>query len=138
MKSKHIFIIEDEKNLLKSIKFILLANDYDVSTAFNGKEGLDDIINHVNSGKKIDLIITDIVMPGMNGLDVIRELRNNGIDIPTIVITAHSNIDNVKEIFQSGCFLIIDKPFDKKILLDSINDFFESDNTEVPHNIMCF
>ena len=82
MKEK-ILIIEDEEDLVKGLKLNLQDEGYEVKYAFNGKEGLEKALK-----EKPDLILLDIMLPGMNGLEICKELRQNKMDIPILMLTA--------------------------------------------------
>jgi len=112
---KKILIIEDEPDLVKGLKLNLSDEGYDVSWAVNGVEGLRKAIEEVH-----DLIILDIMLPEMNGLDVCRKLRQKNIDIPVIMLTAKGEeIDKVLGL-ELGADDYITKPFSIRELLARI------------------
>lgn len=102
--------VEDEEELLNhtsDVLSILLADECKIITATNGQEGL----NRFNDEKStIDFILTDITMPIMNGLDMIREIRKNDRDIPVIVLTAHNEESMHSEIQKAGANYVFYKP----------------------------
>jgi DNA-binding response OmpR family regulator len=91
---KKILIVEDEKLVLKSIKITLEEEGYDVFTAKNGEEGLATAIK-----EKPDLILLDIIMPKMNGMEMLRQLRkdNWGKDAIVMLLTNLSESEKVAE-----------------------------------------
>ena len=112
---KKILIIEDEQDLIKGLKLNLSDEGFDVDWAVNGAEGLRKAIEETP-----DLIILDIMLPEMNGLEVCRELRQKKIDIPIIMLTAKGGeIDKVVGL-EIGADDYITKPFSIRELLARI------------------
>ncbi len=92
-----ILIVEDDSELRRLFSHVLIKNGYSVSEASNGKEALD----MVNAGY-FDLIITDIMMPIMDGYEFVRELRQSGDITPVLMITAKDAFDDMRLGFLSG------------------------------------
>jgi len=120
MSSKRIFITDDEENMLLTLQFILEAEGYEVSTATNGKKAIGKILAEEDSGDPFDLLIVDIQMPCMTGLELIDELKRSGVCIPVIAITGYDNDELARELSLRGCDEYIEKPFDEDKLLDFI------------------
>lgn len=113
--NEKILIIEDEEDLVKGLKINLVDEGYKVDYALNGKEGLGKALDD-----KPDLILLDIMLPGMNGLEVCRELRQNKVDIPILMLTAKGEeIDKVIGL-EIGADDYISKPFSIRELLARI------------------
>lgn len=134
MINKNIFIVEDENQTLSSLSFLLRSNNYNVNTAQNGLEGYKKIVTTVKENdKNIDLLITDIQLPGQTGLELINGLHNANIDIPTMVITGYGNKEMLMKLIEMGCMEYIDKPFKPVDILSKIEKIFnrlEKKNTE--------
>jgi two-component system alkaline phosphatase synthesis response regulator PhoP len=112
---KRILIIEDEQDLIKGLKMNLSDEGFDVDWAFNGKEGLRKAIEEVP-----DLIILDIMLPEMDGLEVCRKIRQKNIGIPIIMLTAKGEeIDKVVGL-EIGADDYMTKPFSIRELLARI------------------
>jgi two-component system alkaline phosphatase synthesis response regulator PhoP len=112
---KKILIIEDEQDLIKGLKLNLSDEGYDVDWAVNGAEGLRKAIEEAP-----DLIILDIMLPEMDGLEVCRKLRQKSIDIPIIMLTAKGGeIDKVVGL-EIGADDYMTKPFSIRELLARI------------------
>lgn len=118
---KSIFVIDDEVNLLHSIRFTLRRKGYRVSTATSGKEALNKIIKSNKNNKPFDLIITDLQLPGLTGKEIIESLKGINISTPILVITAHGTGSLKKEICCGGCCDILDKPFDAEVLAKRVS-----------------
>jgi DNA-binding response OmpR family regulator len=112
---KKILIIEDEQDLIKGLKLNLSDEGYDVDSAINGIEGIRKAIDG-----SPDLIILDIMLPEMDGLEVCRNLRKKSIEIPIIMLTAKGEeIDKILGL-EMGADDYITKPFSIRELLARI------------------
>ena len=101
-----ILIIEDESNIRELISYNLINNNYKVLEAEDGLQGLETSIK-----EKPDLILLDLMLPGMNGLDICKELRDRGSKIPIIILTAkNEDIDKVMGL-EFGADDYMTKPF---------------------------
>ena len=103
----NILVVEDDKNLRKLISTCLKREKYNTFEAANGIEALDII-----DEKYIDLIITDVMMPKMDGYELIRELRESKYTMPILLVTAKSTLDDKKEGFLLGADDYLVKPID--------------------------
>ena len=110
-----ILLADDEKDLSKAVGTILTYSNYDVDIVSNGKEALEKINNTI-----YDLIILDIMMPVMDGIQALKEIRKNNIKTPVILLTAKSQVDDKVEGLDSGANDYLTKPFYKKELLARI------------------
>jgi two-component system alkaline phosphatase synthesis response regulator PhoP len=125
MKEK-ILIVEDELDLVKGIKMNLVDEGYEVDYALNGKVGLEKALK-----EKPDLILLDIMLPGMDGLEICKELRRNKVDIPIIMLTAKGEeIDKVIGL-EIGADDYISKPFSIRELLARIKAHLRRENRSV-------
>lgn len=122
MAGKHILLVDDEKNMLNSMAFILEAAAYQVSLAEDGQSALNCIADANAAQQPIDLMITDIRMPGMDGLMLLGLLRQKKINIPTIVMTEYGTSDIRKELQKLGCRNCIHKPLNERELLTCIQE----------------
>lgn len=103
---RRILVVDDEKNIRLTVQHSLIAADYEVDTAANGADGLD----RFHDGH-YDLILMDLRMPQMNGIEMLREIREHDKHIAAIVITAYLTIDTLLEAFSLGVSDYIRKPF---------------------------
>src|ERR1700741_4228928 len=109
---QRLLIIEDEIKTAQSIKQGLEEHQFDVEIANDGIIGKEKAMN-----EKYDLIITDIILPGINGIDLCRQLRDAKISTPILMLTALSTVDDKVEGFNSGADDYLPKPFEFKELL---------------------
>lgn len=108
----NILVVEDDKDLRELFSTVLSNNGYNPITANNGKDALD-ILDY----QYIDLIISDVMMPEMDGFSLTRELRDAKLDIPILLITAKGSISDKQEGFRAGTDDYMVKPVDVKEML---------------------
>jgi two-component system, NtrC family, response regulator AtoC len=105
---KQVLIVDDEPNLRKILAAQLARDGYDVMTAEDGAEGLQMLRDH-----HIDLVVTDLKMPNVDGMALLRDALREDADLPVIMITAHGTVDTAVEALKLGAFDYLTKPFDK-------------------------
>jgi DNA-binding response OmpR family regulator len=124
-----ILIIEDEADLVKGLKLNLVDEGYEVDWASDGREGLRRALEEAP-----DLVILDIMLPGMNGLEVCRELRQKKANIPVIMLTAKGEeVDKVVGL-EIGADDYMTKPFSVRELLARIKAHLRREKRE-PRNV---
>ena len=145
-----ILIAEDEKQLAKAVKTILEYSNYEVTTVNNGLEAVKQ-----TKEENYNCIILDIMMPVMNGIDALKEMRKNGITTPIILLTAKSQVEDKIEGLDAGANDYLTKPFNKDELLARIraqtrvfgekkekykvgNITFNKENSEISNNTVVF
>lgn len=111
-----IIIVEDEYNLADAIKSRLTKEKYTVDISQDGEEGLYNILNG-----SYDLAILDIMLPGINGFEILKEIKNKNIDIKVIMLTAKSMLDDKLNGFNIGADDYITKPFHMEELIARVN-----------------
>ncbi len=107
-----ILLAEDEKRMNRALCEILRQEKYEVTAVDNGEDALCEI-----EGGLYDIVVLDVMMPGMNGFDVAREARRAGIRTPILMLTAKSETDDKVEGLDSGADDYLTKPFMTKELL---------------------
>ena len=110
-----ILIVEDEEQLSEALGAILEKNNYFVDRVFNGEDGLDYILSDI-----YDVIILDIMLPKMSGLEVLKSARKSGIDTPIILLTAKGDVSDKVIGLDSGADDYLPKPFYTEELLARI------------------
>jgi two-component system, response regulator, stage 0 sporulation protein F len=114
--TKRILVVDDEENAREALSKILAHDGYEVSSAANGVEAL----NFLRS-KSVELIITDINMPEMNGISFLRELNRKHPDSNVIMLTAYGEVESYLEAMNLGAFEYINKPIKYDELKKVIN-----------------
>ncbi|MEW6417103.1 MAG: sigma-54 dependent transcriptional regulator [Nitrospirota bacterium] len=112
----HILIIDDDESVRDSLKVFLEEKGYKVTTASGGQAGIDLL-----KKEKFDVFLIDLIMPGMGGLDVIKELSAFNINTPGIVVTAYASVQTAVDAMKLGAFDYVTKPFVLDELMIIIN-----------------
>lgn len=125
---KRILVIDDDEALVKTIVSALREENFDTISALDGEEGFK-----LASSEKIDLVILDLVLPKMNGLELCRKLRNQGINTPVVFLTGKrkEEMDKVLGLELGGDDYII-KPFSVRELLARIRAVLRRSETQTP------
>ncbi len=114
--AEKILIVDDEPDMLKLLAMILKEKTpYEVITTNNPMEAVQLV-----KTTDFDLIITDLKMPGLDGLQLLEEVKKKNEDIPVVIITAYGTIDSATEAIEKGGFDFITKPFKKEQILFTI------------------
>jgi DNA-binding response OmpR family regulator len=108
--------VEDDRSLREGLVLNLKASGYTVATAADGKEGLRAAFDEAP-----DLILLDIMLPGLSGLEILQELRQQQVQIPVLILSARDQLPNKLEGFGLGADDYITKPFDLRELLARID-----------------
>jgi DNA-binding NtrC family response regulator len=125
MKTKPILIVDDEKNIRLTLSQALEALDIETQAAVNGEEALGMLEENSYS-----LILLDLKMPGMDGIDVLRRVRDRHPEIKVIIITAHGSIDSATEAMKLGAVDFIQKPFAPKEIRELITNMLKRDTLD--------
>ncbi len=118
---KCILIVDDEVDISSNLKEYLELEGYSALTANNGRDALE-----VFNENEVDLVISDIVMPELDGIKLIIAIREIDMDIPVIIMTAFSTVEYSVEAMKAGAFDFISKPFDFKKVLFVIEKALET------------
>ena len=116
----HILVIDDDTRLRKLLKKYLSENNFEVSEAANAQEA-KDLLNLFS----FSILIMDVMMPGQNGQDLTKELRQNNMEVPILMLTAMGDIDNRILGLEAGADDYLPKPFEPKELLLRINNILK-------------
>jgi CheY-like chemotaxis protein len=114
---KKILVVDDSATILMIVRMVLGKDRYVLLTAGDGAEGVKKART-----ERPDLVLMDVVMPKMNGLEACRELRqhNETRDIPIILVTTRGEAENVEKGFESGCTDYVTKPINGLELLAKV------------------
>ncbi len=122
----HILIIDDDEQILTMLSQVLAKEGYEITTAIDGRQGIE-----LYKEIRADLVITDIVMPDMEGLEAIRKLRKENNDIKIIALSGGGFVDPdeyLKIAKQFGAKYAFAKPVDLKKLKTTIKELLKSDH----------
>lgn len=119
MTEKLVYLVDDEEAIRKSAGFMLRTSGFQVESFASGLEFLK-VARDLAPG----CILLDIRMPGMDGLEVQRELTSRGIAMPVVIMTGHGDIAIAVRAMKSGAVDFIEKPFEKLVLLSALEQGF--------------
>lgn len=128
-----ILLVEDEVQLSEALGAILEKNNYIVDRVFNGEDGLDYILSDI-----YEVVILDIMLPKMNGLDVLKECRKKGISTPIILLTAKGEIEDKVLGLDCGADDYLPKPFYTEELLARIRALSRRTGSITNENMLTF
>jgi DNA-binding NtrC family response regulator len=112
-----ILVIDDEKSIRNTLKEVLEYENHQVDLAEDGPTGLD-----LFAANSYDVVLCDIKMPKMDGIEVLFKINENSADIPVIMISGHGNIDTAVEAIKKGAYDFLEKPLDLNRLLITIRN----------------
>src|SRR6476620_5031669 len=115
MARKSILVVDDEKNQREILETILSGEGYDVTTASSGEAAMKFVAD-----RHFDLVLPDLKMTGMSGLDLLKQLTDFDRSIIVILLTAHGTIDSAVDALRLGAFEYLQKPYDSDKLLDTV------------------
>lgn len=107
-----ILIVDDEKNYPLILSAVLAEEGFETLTAHSGQEALDLLAN-----SDVDLVLTDMKMPSMDGIDLLERIKQKNPELPVIMMTAHGTVEKAVEAMQKGAYNYILKPFDNDQLI---------------------
>ncbi len=112
-----ILVIDDEKSIRNSLKEVLEYEKHKIDLSADGEEGLE-----LFKKNEYDVVLLDIKMPGIDGMEVLDKIMEEGTDVPVIMISGHGNIDTAVEAIKKGAYDFIEKPLDLNRLLITIRN----------------
>jgi DNA-binding NtrC family response regulator len=119
-KKTHILLVEDAEETRKTFGAILRKAGYDVTEAQDGGVALREIIALQKTPRKVDLLLTDLWMENLDGLQLLDQLDKMRMRVPTLVMTGNSDKEVVVELMRRGCLDYIEKPFGATELLQHL------------------
>jgi len=115
MEKKKVLVIDDEQIVLDSVSQILIDENYEVDVSLSGREGLDWAIE-----RPYDIILTDIRMPDIGGMRVLRDIKRVKSSLPVVIITGYATTKSAVQAMKLGAAEYIEKPFEPEQLLDAV------------------
>ncbi len=126
-----ILIVEDEIELANTLKKILEMNNYLVDAVYDGYDGFC-----YAQQDEYDIILLDVMLPEMNGYDILSKIRNEGITTPVIMLTAKSQLDDKLEAFGIGADDYVTKPYESKELMARIDAVLRRKSNYVSNDLV--
>ena len=119
-----VFVVDDDEALRRSLSYLIESVGLEVETFAGGEEFLAAC-----DPDRPGVLVLDLRMPGIGGLDVQRELSRRRIELPIILLTGHAEVSTAVRSLKEGAFDFIEKPFSDQVLLDSIQAAIREDRT---------
>ncbi len=116
---KHILVVEDEEHLAVGIRFNLEAEGYRATTVGDGATALELLRDETS---EINMVVLDLMLPGMSGYEVCQAMRETGIDIPVLILSARTLTEDRTRGFDVGADQYLSKPFDLDDLISRVNN----------------
>lgn len=116
MEKNTVLIVDDEKNIRLTLSQALASPEMDVDTAVNGEEAMGKL-----QEKNFALVLLDLKLPGMDGMEVLRWISANRPDIRVVIITAHGTIDSAVEAMKHGAVDYLQKPFSPRDIRELVS-----------------
>jgi two-component system NtrC family response regulator len=117
MKQPRILLVDDDRNFLRVLSYHIREFGYDAVPCSSGSEALQYL-----QDQRFDVVVTDLKMPEMDGLQLLSRLQKNVPDVPVIILTAHGTIDRAVEAVRNGAHDFLTKPFEKEEIRHSIEN----------------
>ena len=117
-----VYIVEDDEAVRDSIELMMESVGQEAKAYPDAQSFLDDFANTMSG-----CVVTDVRMPGMNGMDLHRQLNSLGCNMPVIFVTGHGDIQMAVDAMQNGAFDFVTKPYREQELLDKINRALDQD-----------
>ena len=105
-KSARVLVVEDEKSIREGLRDVLTFHGYDVEVVESGEAGLESILEN-----RFELVLLDVMLPGLNGFDVCRQVRDSGASVAILMLTAKGSEDDIIEGLSCGADDYVTKPF---------------------------
>jgi len=126
-----ILIVDDEPHICESLKLLLKRQGYDIYTANSGREAVDLLAGH-----PVDLLLLDMVIPDMNGYQIMDHVHQAGYDLLTIVITGNASIESAVSALKKGAYDYLKKPFEYEELLKRVGNALQHKKLTVEKKII--
>ena len=129
MEKTKVLVIDDEKVVLDSVKKILADEGYDVETNLSGREGLKEALN-----SDYDIVLTDIMMPDIGGMKVLRDIKRSKPSLPVVMITGYASVKSSVQAMKLGAADYVEKPFTPDQLIKAVDTALETAASQEPES----
>lgn len=126
MKSHHILIVDDDSDIRETMTTLLTMNEYTVTAVSDGPSAIEEV-----KKEKYHMVITDLMLPQMNGIDIIKNVKSIDPDIQCLIITGYATVTTAVEAMKAGAFDYLMKPFNTAEVLMLIKRVIEFQNLQV-------
>jgi len=128
MQPEIVYVVDDDEAVRHSLEFLLKTAGLEVRS-FGSPEAFLKVLPEAKFG----CVITDLRMPGITGIDLLRRVKESGIDMPVIVVTGHGDIALAVEAMKIGAIEFLEKPFDDDVLLEAVRGALQKEASAAKH-----
>lgn len=115
-----VLVVDDEEQFVETLAERLTLRDYDVTTSLSGEDGIEKV-----KGYNFDVVILDVLMPGVDGIEALREIKKIKPLTEVIMLTGHATVETAIEGMKLGAFDFLIKPTETEELVEKINRAFD-------------
>ena len=127
MEKKKVLVIDDEQIILDSVKKILSAEDFQVDPAISSRDGLERAMS-----QDYDLVLTDIRMPEIGGMRILRDIKRSKPALPVVIFTGYATVQSAVQAMKLGAADFVEKPFTPDMLVTTVKKVLQKAATEQP------
>ena len=129
--AKRILIVDDETNFRYAASIALRKRGFETSEAESAERAMAMIISRIRKGENFDLLLLDIQLPGISGIEMFDFLKRNGISMPIIAISGFASKADIQGMLSQGCDDYMDKPFEPDELIRRVEEVLQRKGEEV-------
>lgn len=126
-----LLLVDDEEEFVDALAERLDARGFDVAVAYRGPTAIESIAQ-ASTNRGFDVVVLDLRMPGMNGLDVMKKVKQSGNHTQFIILTGHGSESDRDEALRLGAYTFLLKPVEINTLIDNINDACRAFGQKLP------
>jgi len=126
IKNTHLLLVDDEENILLSLSLIARRAGYRISVAADGREALHKIIESEHGFNRIDVLVIDIQMPGLNGIELYSELQRQNLEMPVVIMSGYKYREVITGLNMDRNITYLEKPFQPEEFLDHVERAIKS------------
>jgi len=126
IKNTHLLLVDDEENILLSLSLIARRAGYRISVAADGREALRKIIESEHGSDRIDVLVIDIQMPGLNGIELYSELQRQNLEMPVVIMSGYKYREVITGLNMDENITYLEKPFQPEEFLDHVERAIKS------------
>ncbi len=115
MKDKKILICDDERGIRESLKLIL-SDIYEIISAENSAQAIEKLDKNPDT----KAVLLDIKMPGINGMQTLRQIRDKNNNVPVVIITGYQSVETASKLLNTGAAYYVTKPFEADTIIDTV------------------
>ncbi len=127
MEKKKVLVIDDEQIILDSVKKILGAEDFQIDPAISSRDGLERAMS-----QDYDLVLTDIRMPEIGGMRILRDIKRSKPALPVVIFTGYATVQSAVQAMKLGASDYVEKPFTPDMLVTTVKKVLQKAATEQP------